>query len=341
MISTQNLNSSTPPKSHKLTRNGVEDYLRFVLQRSPTAREVEASQRIIEMLPKNQEEKFESLMLTPGNQEIELYERLLGKNTLQAARIIADEYICRFGEQEEIAKELLQAMIPKGRASSWDDLDLHITSLCKPFTETLESFINKVKRLHFFDSIRYLLRELPQRKDYRPENEKYHFTTCSFCWRSAPRSSTHNRRPLCDVHNIDSTNSEYRRRKRLAKRIHDIWSNILNTVPSLRWVRENTSINPQDFYLDMCRYKGGYLPYLSDYLHSLLLPLNCPKDVILALEHGVYLSKMSPAKRHAWDRHIDFLANNLYWKYHGTIFIAEAWLQADAECKPRGKRRNL
>lgn len=335
MISAQNLDGSTPQKSNKPTLEGMEAFLRHCLMRAPTEGEVEAGRRILERLPRNQHSKFESLMLTSGRQELELYEWLLGKNTPQAARIVANEYIDRFGETEGTIKRVIQALIPKGRANSWEDLDLNITLFCKQFN--VVNCFDKYRHLIFFDNIRFLLNELPQRKDYKPDKEKYYFVTCDFCWRSVPRISTCKNRPLCDVHNVDSTNREYRRRKRLAVRAYEIWNVILNSVPGLKWVRNNTNIDPQEFYLNMCRDKNGYLPYLAEYLESLCLPLTSPKDIIMALEHGIYLNKMSPVIHQAWEAHVEFLAENLFWMYHRTLFVAEAWLQADAECKPRGR----
>jgi hypothetical protein len=339
MISGKRMKAANPQKSNKPTFESMEAFLRNCLMRDPTEGEVVAGVRIVERLPRNQYEKFESLMLTPGGNELELYERLLGKNTFLAAKVIADEYVARFGQNDGSVKEMMQAFVPNNRFNSWEDLDLNITSFCKSFTLRLESHIDKYKNIVFIDNIRFLLRELPHQKDYAQEKEIYEFVPCSFCWRHVPCKTTQKRRSLCDEHvKLKKWEPEYRRRKRLIERVTGIWLHIIKTVPGVKWVRNNMEINPQDFYLNMCVEKKGYLPHLAKHLASLQMSINSPKDVILALEHGVRLDTMLPAMRQAWEDHVDFLAKNFDYKYIWTIFRAEAWLQANAECKPRGRK---
>ncbi|MDR1397680.1 MAG: hypothetical protein LBJ14_08115, partial [Desulfarculales bacterium] len=119
---------------------------------------------------------------------------LAGKNTMQVAHFLAEEFVNRFGEDWGTKTEVAKKLLPRGRASSWGTLDRNITTFCKQFYTTWQTDTDKVK---FFDEVRFVLEALPQKLDYKPVEHKAeygtredmaeHFVFCSLCWRSVAR----------------------------------------------------------------------------------------------------------------------------------------------------------
>lgn len=312
-------------------------------------------------LPENQE-KLEHLMQTPGRHELELRERLLGKNTLQAGKILAEEFVRRFGEQDGTVADVAKKLLPSARATTWEDLDRNITLFCKRFyavwdvlatgEDGTEQRVGEIRRnddaqVEFFDRVRYVLYSLPRQKDYKLPEQKAGYTTpsdiarnfvpCFLCWRSVARKPREKKTPLCHSHDLPSTHPEYRRRKRLRERMLEIQRELKRTVKTPAWVKQNTKIHPRDFFASMCISPNGYFPHLVQYLASLGLPLNQLEDIMQALEHPVYFDKLSDLMKDAWQFHFDDLGAYFELNYNRLI-RAEAWLQAEAEYKHGGIR---
>lgn len=301
-------------------------------------------------------------MRGPGRNELELRERLLGKNTLQAGRIIAEEFISRFGETSGTVEEVTKRLLPAGRATRWEDLDLSINLFCKQyyaewelvaqFPDGTEHVLGKSQRygdeeVEFFDRVRFVLYSLPRQKDYKLPEHKAEYTTpsdlarnfvpCFLCWRSVARKPREKKTPLCHSHDLPSTHAEYRRRKRLRTRMLEIKRELRKTVHTPAWVKENTKIHPRDFFASMCISPNGYFPHLVRYLASLNMPLDYPEDIMRALEHPVYFDKLSNLMKEAWQFHFDDLGAYFELNYD-RLLRAEAWLQAEAEYQHGGKR---
>jgi len=308
------------------------------------------------------QEKLEHLMESPGRHELELRERLLGKNTLQAGKILAEEFVKRFGEKDGTAEEVAKKLLPSGRATRWEDLDRNITLFCKRFYGTWDVFatgedgteqrIGEITRnddaqVEFFDKVRYVLYSLPRQRDYKLPEQKAEYTTpsdiarnfvpCFLCWRSVARKPREKKTPLCHIHDLPSTHTEYRRRKRLRARMLEIQRELKRTVKTPAWVKQNTKIHPRDFFASMCISPNGYFPYLVQYLQSLGMPLNELEDIMKALEHPVYFDKLSDLMKEAWQFHFDDLGAYFELNYNRLI-RAESWLQAEAEYQHGGKR---
>lgn len=306
--------------------------------------------------------KLDLLMGSPGRHELELRERLLGKNTLQAGKILAEEFVRRFGENDGTAEEVAKSLLPAGRATTWGDLDRNITLFCKRFYAQWEIAVqiddgeervlgeisrNDDEQVEFFDRVRYVLDSLPRQKDYKlPEHRAEYttpsaisrnFTTCFLCWRSVARKPREKKTPLCHIHDLPSTHPEYRRRKRLRASMLRMRRELEKCVPTPAWVKDNTRIHPRDFFASMCISPNGYFPYLVRYLASLGMPLNYPEDIMRALEHPVYFDKLTDLMKDAWQFHFDDLGAYFELNYR-RLLTAEAWLQAEAEYKHGGSR---
>ncbi|MDL2267899.1 hypothetical protein LJC46_07955 [Desulfovibrio sp. OttesenSCG-928-G15] len=312
-------------------------------------------------LPEDQD-RLDELMRGPGRNELELRGRLLGKNTLQAGRIIAEEFVNRFGEASGSVEEVVKRLLPAGRATRWEDLDLNINLFCKQYyaewelvaqlPDGTEQVLGKSQRygdeeVEFFDRVRFVLYSLPRQKDYKLPEHKAEYTTpsdiarnfvpCFLCWRSVARKPREKKTPLCHSHDLPSTHPEYRRRKRLRVRMLEIQRELKRIVKTPAWVKENTKIHPRDFFASMCISPNGYFPHLVQHLASSGMPLNQLEDIMQALESPVYFDKLSDLMKEAWQFHFDDLGAYFELNYNRLI-RAEAWLQAEAEYKHGGKR---
>jgi hypothetical protein len=63
--------------------------------------------------------------------EYGLLDRLLDKNTIQAARSIAEEFVARFGAVSGNVEMLTSKLLPSGRAGTWAELEERILRVCK------------------------------------------------------------------------------------------------------------------------------------------------------------------------------------------------------------------
>lgn len=312
-------------------------------------------------LPEDQA-RLDELMRSPGRHELALRQNLLGKNTLQAGRIIAQEFVKRFDERDGTAQEIAQKLIPACKAPTWGNLHGNITLFCKRFHAKWEVVVhigdgeelvlgnvrrNDEERLEYFNRVRDVLYSLPRHGDYKPSERKaeyrtapdiaHNFVPCFLCWRSVARRPREKKTPLCHSHDLPSTHPEYRRRKRLRIRMMVIQQDLKNTVKTVAWVRQNTKIHPRDFFASMCISPNGYFPHLVQYLASLDMPLRQLEDIMKALEYPVYFDKLSDLMKDAWQFHFDDLGAYFELNYDRLI-RAEAWLQAEAEYKHGGKR---
>jgi hypothetical protein len=252
--------------------------------------------------------------------------------------------------------------LPAGRATRWEQLDLNITLFCKRYSTEYELVArypdgtekvvtinppNGDEEIAFFDRVRYVLYSLPRQKDYKLPEHKSEYTTapdiarnfalCFLCWRSVARKPFEKKTPLCHIHDLPSTHPEYRRRMRLHARMLTIKNALQKIVHTPAWVKKNTKILSRDFFATMCITPGGYFPYLAHYLTSLGMPLNCPEDIMRALEHPVYFDKLPDLMKKAWEFHFGDLGAYFELNYE-RLLRAEAWLQAEAESQHGGKR---
>ena len=220
---------------------------------------------------------------------------LIGKNTIQAVKIIAAEFEGRFkGKGRTTAQDIIRVLNPGGKAVSWARVDVNICLLCKRFSmmaELLEKqrdFLGEgwedmpevlYRQIDFFDKVRLILNSLPRMGYYKLSEEVSDYSNahgkiesfepCFLCWRSVPRTRGEKKTPLCHVHDMMSTSKEYRRRKNMRKRMLEVLEKLEATVPTPADIWKESKLHPRDFYLRAIRVVNGYFPALAEYLYKI------------------------------------------------------------------------
>jgi hypothetical protein len=284
-----------------------------------------------------------------------LLECLWGINTRQAARIIAEEFVARFGEVSGTVQILTKRLSPPGRAGTWGELEERMSKICRIDNCTwsirrLENQPDVPEEERFFLRIMNIIAALPKTRDYRPAEKKSgkkiaygtpremadNFVTCDLCWRSVPQLVRTKKIHLCHLHDIPSTSPKYRRQKALQKYVADIVKQLqIYVIDPL--TAERDGYHPAGYVWALCVDKNSPLPYLVNYLQSLNMPLNSVENVVRALEHPVYLDKLDEPVRQAWEFYFDDRGAYLE-RHYPRVLLAEAWLRADAEHQHGGKR---
>lgn len=250
----------------------------------------------------------------------------------------------------------MKLLLPGGRANTWSDLDRHINHFCRQFYPNHKE---NAERILLLDEVRFVIQNLPQRQDYKPNDGKekystpletsYHFVICSLCWRSVARQPLEKKTPLCHIHDLPSTNAEYRRRARMKSQVEHTKLQLVKALPTLWELRQEhqaeqehkTDLN--EYLQGLCLNPDGSLPYLARYLQSLAsphlnLPLQTARDILQALEYPVYLHKLPSHIQEAWDCYLDDRSKHFRLNYVKVI-TAEAWLMVNSQCQHGGKRR--
>lgn len=267
-----------------------------------------------------------------------------GKNTLEVAHIFAQIFTHHFSENWGTTEEITQHLQPKGKISTWSNLDKYINVFCKQFYQDYELHNDKIQLI---DEIRFTIQDLPQRLKYKlpdtkeeyktPQETAEHFTLCSLCWRSVPRRPLEKKTPLCHIHDLPCSNSDYRRRARMKNQVELIKLRLTKSLPTL-WELKRSKHNLNEYLKDLCLNPNSPLPYLTSYLNSLNLPLTTEKEILQALEYPVFYHKVQPSIQEAWDFYLEDRSKHFKLNYV-KLLTAEAWLQTDAEKKHGGKRR--
>ena len=208
--------------------------------------------------------------------EYDLLERLFGKNIRQAARIIAEEFVARFGTVSGTVDHLAKRLSPSGRAGTWAKLDERISKIC--WVDNCEWSIRHERQPDipeeelFFLSVKDVIDALPKRRDYKaPENRTGkkivhdtpkriadNFVTCELCWRSVPKLDHRKKIHLCHLHDIPSASPEYRRRKSLQKHLHDIIEQLKQRVMT-PFRAERKGYHPAGYVWALCVDKNSQL----------------------------------------------------------------------------------
>jgi hypothetical protein len=299
-----------------------------------------------------------------------LFNLFLGKNTLETARILVDVFVGRFGECWGTREDILKSLLPKGRASTWGDLDKRINVFAKRFyqanmekdKEQGEEWNDEQndkrndelsEKIKFLDEIRFVLQDLPRRQDYKlPEGKEeyptsketaFHFVCCSLCWRSVVRLPLEKKTPLCHIHDLPSSSPAYRRRARMRAQVEVTKLRLVKALPSLFELRRGQGVELKNYLLDLCLSPASPLPYLVGYLQALscttlLLPLQTEKDILQALEYPIYFDKITARTKEAWDCYFDDRSQHFRLNYV-RLLTAEAWLEVEAKSQHGGKRR--
>ena len=109
--------------------------------------------------------------------EYDLLEHLFGKNTRQATRIIAEEFVTRFGETSGTVDLLTKRLSPPGRAGTWAELEERIAGICRadncPWSTRHPDEQPDVSGEElFFLRVKDVIGALPKRRNYKvPENK--------------------------------------------------------------------------------------------------------------------------------------------------------------------------
>ena len=287
--------------------------------------------------------------------EYALLERLFGKNTLQAARIIAEEFVARFGTVSGTVDALTRRLMAPGRAGTWAELDERISKICWvdncPWSIRYDEQPDVPEEEWFFLRVKDVIDALPKRRDYKvpekksgekisydsPKNIAESFVTCELCWRSVPKLVHTKKIHLCQLHDMQSASPEYRRQKSLQKHVNGILARLKpRVVPP--FIAERQGFHPAGYVWGLCVDEDGPLPYLVKYLKSLNMPLDSVENVVRALEHPVNLNKFDEPVRLAWEFYFEDRGAYLE-RHYPRVLLAEAWLRADAEHKHGGARR--
>jgi len=289
--------------------------------------------------------RLELFLSSPEAAEIEVRQRVFGKNTIQIAGIFAKEFVKRFGEKWGNASEVAKALLPAGRASTYSNLHYNINMFCKQFYPTWQTDTDKVE---FFDNMRFILDSLPMRMDYKPSEKKAsyhtpkeiaeHFIQCHLCWRSVARKPFEKRTPLCHKHDLQSTSSEYRKLARMKTQVDNIKSQLKMTLPTLGYIKSKINHRLDVYLMNMCRSDDSPLQYLVTYLRTLNMPLTYGEDIMRALEHPLRLNKIDSMTALAWQFHFE-VRGAYFERNYDKLLSAEAWLRVAAGYKHGGKRK--
>ena len=284
--------------------------------------------------------------------EYDLLERLFGKTTRQAARVIAEEFVARFGTVSGTVDLLTKRLSASGRAGTWAELAEKILAVCRHDNGYWEIVHLGEERLDpeeelFFYRVIDAIDALPKRRDYKVSEKKAvadtpkkiveGFVTCELCWRSVPQLIHTKKIHLCHAHDVPSTSPDYRRRKYLQKYVNALFAQLnQNVIPPDRAERE-LGYHPAGYVWALCVDASSPLQHLVSYLKSLAMPLDSVENVVHALEYPVYLDKLDEPLKQAWEFY--FEDRGAYLERHfKRVLLAEAWLRADAEHKHGGKR---
>ena len=287
--------------------------------------------------------------------EYDLLERLFGKNTRQATRIIAEEFVARFGEVSGTVDMLTKRLSPSGRAGTWVELEERMSKICWvdncPWSiRHLDKQPDVPEEELFFLRVQDVISALPKRRDYiilekksgqeiaydNPKNIAEHFVTCDLCWRSVPKLVHTKKIHVCHLHDIPSTSPSYRRQKSLQKYIDGIVGQLKSSVMD-PFTAGHKGYHPAGYVWALCVDGNSPLPHLVNYLKSLSMPLDSVENVVRALEHPVYLDKFDAQVRQAWEFYFEDRGAYLE-RHYPRVLLAEAWLRADAEHTHGGKR---
>ena len=287
--------------------------------------------------------------------EYTLLERLWGQTTRQAARIIAEEFVARFGTVSGTVDHLTKRLMTPDRAGTWAELDERISKICwvdnGPWLIRHEEQPDVPEEEWFFLRVKDVIDALPKRRDYRiPENKSGkkidygtprdiadNFVVCDLCWRSVPKLNRRKKIHLCHLHDMPSTSPEYRRQKSLQKYVADIVKQLRIYVLDPFTAERDVGYHPAGYVWALCVDKNSPLPYLVNYLQSLNMPLDSVENVVRVLEHPVCLDKFDEQVRRAWEFYFEDRGAYLE-RHYPQVLLAEAWLRADAEHQHGGKR---
>jgi hypothetical protein len=286
--------------------------------------------------------------------EYELLARLFGKNTRQATRIIAEEFVARFGEVSGTVDQLIRRLAPPGRARTWGELEERMSKMCWVdncfWIRHLKKQPDVPEQELFFLRVKDVIGALAKKRDYKvaektsgkkvvydsPKNIADSFVTCELCWRSVPKLVHTKKIHLCHLHDIPSTSPMYKRQKYLQEYVDGIVKQLkLYVLPP--FMVEGKGHHPAAYVWALCVDKNSPLPHLVNYLQSLNMPLDSVENIVRALEHPVYLDKFDEPVRQAWEFYFEDRGAYLE-RHYPRVLLAEAWLRADAEHKHGGKR---
>lgn len=303
-------------------------------------------------------------MKDDGIKCIDPSECVMEKTTALASKAIAKTIVRIFGEMAGTEESIEGILSPKGRHTTWEDMDYNLVLLAKKYCpkwdqleegsygkNLVESLVdNKIFRfLEFIDNLRFLIEKQPCRKLYGDAlADKYkgatrysihNHTTCQLCWRTILWNQCGNNKCLCRDHDLPSRHGEYRRRTRMIQRVFEIKKELRSTVPAPVEIRQTKIFNQSDFYLKMCLDRMGYFPFIAKYLLSLGLPLKSSEDISRALEYSGKHPKLPSVEIEAWNAY--FADRGAYfWLNYPKLLLAEAWLRVDEEFKHGGSRKS-
>ena len=317
---------------------------------------------------KAQLEKMKNLVTTLKNkieditpEILTLRSKFLGKNTIQATHIIAEEYVKRFGDMPWDLDCIKSKLSPNRQSTTWQELQRNTEKLgflYQPYVAAggVYKFIDPEdeKILDFLDTIIHIIDTLPQEKDYEPHVKKKAptgqkqikpvFTECFLCWRSVLINGIRKTPHLCGLHSRETMPQDgikhlgkaitrsrtpvFRRRKALRKRVMQIHEELLISVPKPFPDSGNADIiTASSALLDKYIKQDAILPNVAEHLLESHLPLDSLQDIALALEAPLNVEELSAYDKNAWDHHLQPYSKHEIEQH--VIPYSESYREAD------------
>ena len=294
------------------------------------------------------------LLRNSGVAELSLFRDILGKTPAQAMCIMVEKFVNRLAYDLEL-EEMMAYLSP---CRDWKTLDENISAFLQERHATayagIEWRASDIKQnnpalarwreeVDFWDKMRSLIQALPKPRDYRRPSARsalkmqplragqyWHFDDCMFCWRTVPiHPDSLPTKPLCFMHRLEPTSSQYRKHQRLADQVE---VNAFDLLDVLRAeypdsLRKDEAACRQVNLLHLIS-PDSPLIHLSTYVRD-LLGNNTEPEAVLHAFHGPFPKGLEPLYMQAMEEYIshclqpyNFLAT--MWQ----LALAESWLKA-------------
>jgi hypothetical protein len=223
-------------------------------------------------LNKNEKDRVDYFLKSPGKKEFFLFRRMLGKTPAQVRNMMVKEFIQRY-DLAAYADEIENAFPSK---RSWRDLDLMIDK----FAGAMDVEEHRL----FWDKMRYVLEAIPQHRDYGDKYGDAHgeqtsrpkrgwkYATCKLCWRIVSYNPGVIRKTasFCFMHNLPAMNPVYRKHRRLLEHLLSEQQPVVKKFMALiEACPSESEAEAQDVVYSQLTAPDGCLPRLAKYLKGI------------------------------------------------------------------------
>ena len=310
------------------------------------------------------------LASSPTDEEAALRKRLIGKTPIQAGKLIAEDFVLKFGNiGERTGWDIRLSLIGDESYFDWGELDKRVQNAHRILTQyrhshpaayldrlrhILFSLPNKLRRedLPMYDTEKAKIKKEDKKifnGEYtEPEDAARNFGICNLCWRSVPRPPRGNKILYCHQHTYGekpSRQPEHRRRAKIKigdpskgrpsidERVRALKAEILPLIRKKGLKGEDRNL----YYAKLCLQPDGPLRMLAQFLRQKGITEPDCEAIGRALEDdgNIPYEHLSELNKRAWQF---FFAEEIKKHFHlycKKLFLAEAWLEGDA-----GRRAN-